>query len=325
MSNDVDILAKALRFEQTRAPMAWGAMDVDASQMDINRLKTGGFIDQRHRSSNLGNGQYGPALYKLTDKGRETATAPSVLVDNVSAADMLQAMSLIVGFDDIKETVAYAIQNRNKVHKQLHFLFEGPPASAKSILMEAVREVVPNAQMIFGSRTSASGLSDLLFERKPSVLLADEIEKMHQDAIAVLLGLMEHEEILETKHQGTRGLKLKCMVIAACNSSKKLPPEFLSRFAFHPKLPHYSRDEFVDVVRSMLSRAEECPPELAEMIAAQVYDSNLGDVRQARGVWQLMREPTEAEAIRVLRMKAKYSTSTGERPLVTRKLEGRLV
>ena len=65
----------------------------------------------------------------------------------------------------------------------------------------------------------------------------------------------------------------------------------------------------MDVVCSMLSRAEDCPPELARMIAGQVFDNQLGDVRQARGVYQLMREPTEMEAIRVLRMKTKYSSA----------------
>ena len=318
--SDVDILAKALKFEETRAPMAWGAMDVDASQMDINRLKTGGFIDQRHRSSSLGGGQYGPALYKLTDKGRETATAPASLVDDVSAVDLIQAMSLIVGFDDIKETIAYSIEGR----KRVHFLLEGPPACAKSLILDAVRNTVPTSLMVFGSRTSGRGLSDLLFEKKPTIMLMDEADKMRHDVFSLTLGLMEAGEIINAKLGDTRGVKLDTMVIAACNSSKKMPPEFLSRFAFHPKFPRYSREEFVDVVRSMLSRAESCPPELAEMIAGQVFDNNLDDVRQARGVYQLMREPTELEAVRVLRMKAKYST--GERP-VTRKPDpaGRLV
>jgi hypothetical protein len=38
----------------------------------------------------------------------------------------------------------------------------------------------------------------------------------------------------------------------------------------------------------------------------QVYDIGLGDVRKARGVWQLMREPTEEEVKRVIRMNIKY-------------------
>ena len=159
-----------------------------------------------------------------------------------------------------------------------------------------------------GSRTSGKGLSDLLFEKRPGVLLLDEADKMRHDVFSLTLGLMEAGEIINTKQGDTRGLKLNCMVIGACNRSNKMPPEFLSRFALHPVFRHYTRQEFIDVVCSMLSRSEDCPSDLAKMIAAQVFDHQLGDVRQARGVWQLMREPTEAEAIRVLRMKAKYST-----------------
>jgi MoxR-like ATPase len=228
-------------------------------------------------------------------------------------------MSLIVGFDDIKETIAYAIESR----KRIHFLLEGPPACAKSLVLDAVRNTVPDAYMAFGSRTSGRGLSDALFEKKPSILLMDEADKMRHDVFSLTLGLMEAGEIIETKSGDTRGIKLNTMVIAACNSSKKMPPEFLSRFAFHPKFPHYTREEFVDVVRSMLSRVEDCPNELSEMIGRQIFDNRLGDVRQARGVWQLMREPTEKEAVRVLRMKAKYSPAaplTSSRAMATQLL-----
>jgi MoxR-like ATPase len=182
-------------------------------------------------------------------------------------------------------------------------------------MLDAVRRAVPNALMVFGSRTSGRGMSDLLFESRPPVLLMDEADKMRHDVFSLTLGLMEAGEIIETKSGNTRGVKLDTMVIAACNSSKKMPAEFLSRFAFHPRFPHYSRAEFVDVVRSMLTRTEGCPPELAETIAVQVFDNRLGDVRQARGVWQLMRAPTEAEAIRVLDMKAKYSPDADRRTL----------
>ena len=206
--------------------------------------------------------------------------------------------------------MAYTIHDR----KRIHFLLEGPPACAKSLFLDAIRAIVPDAYMAFGSRTSGRGLSDALFEKKPSILLMDEADKMRHDVFSLTLGLMEAGEIIETKSGDTRGIKLETVVIAACNSSKKMPPEFLSRFAFHPRFPHYTREEFMDVVRSMLSRAEGCPEELASMIGRQIFDNHLGDVRQARGVWKLMREPTEAEALRVLRMKEKYSTGA-QRPV----------
>lgn len=304
MATDAEILKRALNFETLYAPRAWEKNDVGASMADINRLTEGEYVECRHHSSKLGIGQYGPALYKLTGKGRAIALTPDQPIKFVSAAEVIGAMSLIVGFDDLKDSISFAIEKR----KRTHFLLEGPPACAKSVILDAVRRVVPDALLIFGSRTSGRGLSDTLFENRPSILLADETDKMRYDVFSMLLGIMESGELIETKSQNTRGIRLNTMVIAACNSSKKMPPEFKSRFALHARFPEYTREEFIAVVCSMLSRTEDCPEELAALIAAEIYGNKLGDVRQARGVWGLMKSATKEEAERVLRMKIKYST-----------------
>ena len=117
---------------------------------------------------------------------------------------------------------------------------------------------------------------------------------------------MESGEILETKSRRTRGIKLETMLIAACNSTAKMPREFLSRFALHVLFPTYTREEFIDVCRGFLARAENCPPELAATIGTLVHDYGLGDVRKARSVWQLMDAPTEEEMHRVIQLMLKY-------------------
>ena len=141
----------------------------------------------------------------------------------------------------------------------------------------------------------------------------DEADKMHSDCFSVLLGLMESGEILETKSQKTRGIKLQTMVVAACNSSAKFPPEFLSRFALHVYFPSYTRDEFINVCQGFLSKAENCPTDIAEMIGQAIFDNKLGDVRRARGVWMLMTEPTREEMLRVIDMMVKYSPELNRR------------
>lgn len=319
MASDIEILRRAAELEESYGPRAWEALRVKAGRADINRLLNAELIEQRQRSGNIGPGQYTSALYRLTEKGKEVAAKELEVRPIIPAAEIIETMSLIVGFEDIKETIAYSIEGR----KRIHFLLEGPPACAKSLFLDAVRNAVPDAYLAFGSRTSGRGLSDKLFEKQPSVLLMDEADKMRHDVFSLTLGLMEAGEIIETKSQNTRGLQLDTMVIAACNSSRKMPPEFLSRFAFHPKFPPYDRDEFIEIVCFMLGQDEGCPEDLARMIAVQVYDSHQGDVRQARGVWKLMRQPTEAEAMRVLRMKEKYRT--GERQTNKKAVAGRLV
>jgi hypothetical protein len=148
------------------------------------------------------------------------------------------------------------------------------------------------------------------------VLLMDEADKMQNDCYSVLLGLMESGEILETKSRKTRGIRLETMVIAACNSTAKMPREFLSRFALHVLFPAYSREEFIDVCRGFLTRAENCPSDLAALIGQTVFDCGLGDVRKARGVWQLMVAPTEDEVQRVIRLMLKYSPDNRKRQKV---------
>jgi len=301
MSSDIEILRKALeREEDPRRPKQWRPWEfhaVGATRDDIRRLLGQGYVGVAVREDRL-------TKYLLTEKGRSVvwATAMERKFEAVPVSTIMESLELVVGFKDIKETLAESVAN----HRRINFMLEGPPACAKSVMLEGIRVAVPYAYMAFGSRTSAAGLSDVLFEMRPEVLLLDEADKMRHECYSVLLGLMEKGEILETKSGKTRGIVLETMVIAACNSSAKMSPEFLSRFAFHPHFPEYTRQEFIDVCVGMLTRAEGCPPDVAQLIGVQVYDAGLGDVRKARGVWQLMREPTEEEVRRVIRMNLKY-------------------
>lgn len=306
---DVDILRRALdRENDTRRPKnmrSWEFHAVGATRADIKRLQDEGYVCIAVRDDRL-------TKYVLTEKGRNQVWSLSMedQFEAVPASVVMESLELVVGFQDIKETLADAVASRRRIN----FLLEGPPACAKSVILEGIRMAVSYAYIAFGSRTSAAGLSDVLFEIRPKVLLLDEADKMDHYCYSVLLGLMEKGEILETKSHRTRGIILETMVIAACNSSKKMSPEFLSRFAFHPHFPEYSRQEFIDVVVGMLTRAEGCPPELAKLIGERVYDMGLGDVRRARGVWQLMRAPTEDEVKRVIQMNLKYSPEVSTKP-----------
>lgn len=302
--NDMDILRRAYERENDsrdrRAPQyrSWEYYTIGANLTDVKRLLNEGMLVIAVRSSRL-------TKYKLSEKGREFVWSTTMEREfaKIPAETILDAMSLVVGFDDLKEALAKAVESRRRIN----FLLEGPPACAKSIMLEGIRSAVPDAYIAFGSRTSASGLSEALFEHQPSVLLMDEADKMHLDCYSVLLGLMESGEILETKSRKTRGIKLETMTICACNSSAKMPNEFLSRFALHVFFPTYTRDEFIDVCQGFLSRAEQCPPDIAQTIGELVFDYGLGDVRKARGAWQLMTEPTSSEVHRVLQLMMKYS------------------
>lgn len=307
MANDITILKAAYERENdTRRPEKyrnWESYAVGATKEDIARLLREDLVFVLFKDYRL-------TKFKLTDKGR--ALVENVLARSayplIPAAMILDAMSLLVGYEDLKHTIARAVEMRHRTN----FLLEGPPACGKSILIEGVRASVPDSYIAFGSRTSAAGLSDVLFNKQPGVLLLDEMEKMPIEAYPVLLGLMETGEILETKSKRNRGIKLNTMVIAACNSSVKFPREILSRFALHVHFPQYTREEFINVCETFLPKTENCPVDIAEKIGCCVFDYQLGDVRRARAVWKMMVEPTEAEIQKVIQMMIKYGPDQQE-------------
>ena len=303
MANDMEILKNAYAHEHDdrNKRKAWEYYVIGATQAEIRQMVKDGLVCVAFKGDSF-------TAYQLTDKGNKLATAGEERqYPKIPATSVLDAMDMVIGWDDIKQRVAFAVEAR----KRTHFLFEGPPACAKSLVLEALRTVVPDAYMVFGSRTSAAGLSDALFEHQPSMLLADEVDKMHMDTISALLGLMERGEIIDTKRgkEGTRGIVLQTMVFAACNHSDRMPREFLSRFALHVRFPEYTRDQFIDVCTGYMAKSEHCDPELAKMIGTLVFDYGLGDVRKARAVWNLMTEPTEAEARDVIALMVKYGTA----------------
>jgi len=196
MVSDMEILRRAYEREHDtrdrRPPQVrnWEAYAVGANKNDIGRLLDEGYVTISLKT-------HGLTKYKLTEKGSKLVWAASMEREftAVPASSILEAMGLIVGFDDVKQALAQAVAARRRIN----FLLEGPPACAKSLMLEGMRSAVPDAYIAFGSRTSPAGLSDALFERQPSVLLLDEADKMENDVYSILLGLMESGEILETK------------------------------------------------------------------------------------------------------------------------------
>lgn len=307
----MEILKKAAELEDrpglpNRRVIGWEAAQVHASKVDIDRL-VGEQLLEVVRSAGGGR----PQSYRLTPSGQALVAlsydAEERRTPDVSADEILEALDLVVGYDDLKAQLATSLARRNRTH----FLFEGPPACAKSIILDAIRVAVPETEMAFGSSTSAAGLSDLLFEKQPYVLLLDEIDKMRSDTLSVLLGLMETGEVREVKSGKTRGIKLHTTVIAAGNDTSRLPREIRDRtweLTFAP----YTRDEFVEVCQVSLRR-EGIEGEVPALVAGWVFDYQLGSVREVRRHFNEMIEPTEAEAKRVLNLRLKYSKNPQQR------------
>ena len=164
MATDAEILRNAYEKENKPgriaryAPWAWEAWAVGATHNDIKRLKDQGYVIEHGTLNKM-------VLFVLTEKGKKRGWEES-MQKQVTAPDykvIMEQMDLIVGFDDIKATLATAVS----CQRRINFLLEGPPACAKSLMLDAVmRSVLPGyAYEAFGSRTSAAGLR-MFFSRR---------------------------------------------------------------------------------------------------------------------------------------------------------------
>src|ERR1051326_8970012 len=123
----------------------------------------------------------------------------------------------VVGYDDIKRVFRMAL----KSDEPIHVLLVGPPASAKTIFLDALIRKLGDKQAYFaiGSSSTKAGVVNMLFMREPKYLMVDEIDKLPMRDQASLLGLMETGELVETKVSKTRCIKLKTWVFATANTT----------------------------------------------------------------------------------------------------------
>lgn len=206
----------------------------------------------------------------------------------------------IIGYDDVKDEIRFTLESG----RPGHYLFVGPPATAKSLFLIELARLGQVYQAV-GSRVSGPGLSDALLTFRPRLLLLDEIDKTPHDVLSVLLSVMESGEVIVTKHGDHAREQMAVNVFAACNKDT-LAPELLSRFDLKLYFPPYSAEDFAKVCTGYLEKFERLPRELAEHIAGIVWGLDQ-DVRSARGIARRLREPSIQDADRVASFMRKYS------------------
>src|SRR6266487_3109047 len=79
----------------------------------------------------------------------------------------------VVGYDDIKKVFSMAL----KSDEPIHVLLVGPPASAKTLFLEAMMHKLGDKQAYFatGSSSTKAGVINMLFMKEPKNLMVDEI------------------------------------------------------------------------------------------------------------------------------------------------------
>ena len=207
----------------------------------------------------------------------------------------------IVGHDEIKDLCIKALTS----DKPTHLLFTGMPSSAKTMFLMELSRL--GAVYILGSQATKAGISDVLFELRPNILLIDEIDRIGTKDISILLSLAETGIVIETKHGKQRQAKLETKIFAASNTVN-MAKELLSRFMILHFKP-YTEEEFLAVTTNVLVKRERVESELAQYIAHRVwarYEHKFPDPRQAVRIARLAKSREDVDAI--LDTLGKYST-----------------
>ena len=173
----------------------------------------------------------------------------------------------VVGLENVKELVLQVLRSDRPVH----LLMVGPPASAKSMILETLSRFYDVPLILAGTSTRA-GIRDFIEENRPRVMLIDELDKVANPLeLSVLLSWMESQRITIT--MATRRVEVRCpsvcKVIAAANDARRIPPELLSRFIV-VRIPPYTEDQAREVCVSVLTRREGVGEEMARAIADAV-------------------------------------------------------
>jgi Holliday junction DNA helicase RuvB len=226
------------------------------------------------------------------EKARESASLLPTLDKEIEIPGDL--FSTVSGYGEIK-----AFLNRVLKAERFHVLLVGPPASAKTVfLLELAR--LPGSFYCLGSATTKAGIAEILYEQRPRILLADEIDKFENKDIAILLSLAETGIVRETKVSKHREVRLNTNIFAAANSTKGMPKELLSRFRVL-YLPQYTREEFIDASTKVLVERERVEPDLASYIAERAWEVSR-DVREAVRIGKICRNQDQVdEDIRLIR------------------------
>ncbi|MEM2068412.1 MAG: AAA family ATPase [Nitrososphaerota archaeon] len=267
---------------------------VKASPQLLNKLVRIGILEVGYKSNKA-------TCYRIPDPEGlmvmiEEASSGEIEAPSEAGEIPRDLFSIIVGHDDVKEILFRSITSSSKVHILLH----GSPASAKSLFLEELSRI-PGSRFVLGSSLSKAGLLEILFEEKPRYLIIDEIDKIDgEENLSALLSLMERGRVVEAKYRRHRSIDLRTTVYAACNRVEALPPELLSRF-LRLRFRDYTPDEFMDVVRIVLSEREKVQPQLAIYIGEKVLRELVSrDPRDAIKVARLLTEPTRDEVDRIV-------------------------
>lgn len=294
---DYEALQKILNFETTHTReefyLGWEWHQVGVMQATINKFITMDIVTRTFSSRST-------KAHMLTEKGKAVAEQKVMMPNEpvripLGDMDFTSMFSDIVGYEDLKELLRECLQ----VEKPIHVLLVGPPALAKTLFLWDVERTWGEQSMwLVGSATSRAGLWDAVAEKRPRILLIDELDKMTATDTSALLSLMEKGRLVRMKVNRRLDLELDVWVVGCANRIYRMSPELLSRFRVY-NIREYNASEFRDVVTSALVTHENVSRDEAAEIASRLV-GKCHDVRDAVRVARLSKRVGIQRAVELL-------------------------
>jgi replication-associated recombination protein RarA len=212
------------------------------------------------------------------------------------------AFDKISGYNDLKDIVMRILNTEDNYN----LLFIGPPASSKTLFLQGILEIRKDAVYFDGSNTT-NRILDVLEEKRPKIILLDELDKMPRTFQNQLLNFMDSGHVKVDQQRKQYDFEIKgAKVFATCNEIYRLSKPLQSRFR-KLFLPRYTEQQFIDVSVKVLPKVGE---NMARYIGFTVFRSG-GDIRDVMSVGKLIRKgdgPQEFE--RMINTVTKYGAKS---------------
>src|SRR5918992_368472 len=148
----------------------------------------------------------------------------------------------IVGYSDIKKLLMRCMRSKEPIH----VIFDGAPASAKSMFLMAMNQKLEGAYFVDCTNSTGAGMVESLFNNDVKYLLLDEVEKMSKADQNVLLNVMETGMLTSTKIRKTITKEMNLSIYATTNDIDTISKPFRSRF-LELSLPPYTYEDFCSI------------------------------------------------------------------------------
>jgi Holliday junction resolvasome RuvABC ATP-dependent DNA helicase subunit len=272
-----------------------GVLDAAAAIFEPQLLQENAPVD----GAAYGNQEFKPFPHNI-DNNVSTSSA-TISERNRQLVSIKKQDAVINGFNEIysHESTKNVLNMALKSIKPVHILLVSPPGMAKTQFLLAIRnQFKEKSSFVIGSNSTKKGIIDLLFEKRPQILLIDELETMSFDAQESLLNLMETGILSETKKTCTREMQLQNIkIFATSNNMKDLLSPLLSRFIVLD-IPIYTDKQFIEITLQRLTKEEGISEEIATDIAEHVMQKlNRKDLRDCIKIARIAKTSEEIASV----------------------------